>query len=925
MTNPPPYHLQVNWQHILKSLLKTTGIILLLYSLVGFFILPVFFTMGAPFLFSEETEHTISIGNARFNPYNFVLSISNQRIFRQKGDGHTDNQPLITIAKLRLDLDVTSLTRRALICRELMLDGLFMHFIRQTGSDQALTKLLDHLPGKNSRNLSYSLENLSIRNSEIIFEDLLTGTYQHAEKISLNLPVISNMRQPGEATITRGLVKPEFSAIINGIPTSFSGKTTRDSGQSAGTSFDLNFNNLDLSVLTSYLPTGDLLVEQGILDINLSVSLFVNNDGESSILLEGEGSIDEMRASFSPEISAMVGHAPFSFNIDPLKDLWQLASLSLQNAHFVHPDLGKIAAPDLLISGINFAWQDQQIKLARITGDSVKMITPAPLSGEPEHAPPNSWTIIADNIELQNSEIVMDFGDKLITLDKAKILITELSSDPSRPCKAAISSTVNGQGLLVLDGELSLSPLRGKMQFQVEELPVTSLRPILVSFFTTSLHKGLASATGKLSFPDLIVEGAATVSGIEADISQGRNSLKCAAMDIAAFKLIPAKQSLTLDGLIFHKPEFTAVITDRKRPTLAGFIFPPSGGNDSDQPLISASSISVVDGSVIMTDLTTNPPARIKIAAINTKMKNMVNQVGDQQPFSLQATLQVYPDPAYFPSYSTRPTARIEMNGKVGLFGKEPSLRSTLKVNAIDLNGLSPYLAPLIGYQPARGRLDLHTDITLQASKLTTSNRLVIKGLKLGQSISGRFNTPLAIALLTDPADIIRFDFKIHNDLQSPMSSYFGNLAREFRTILAKATTAPFALVSKDSAKDIPDHLPFEAGSTEIGSENSRRLQKLARIIKTRPLLMVLITGRADTYTDLQETKVMDIGTDEGKILKEMATARASAVKEALIAAGADRSRLQISAPADLLSEEILLDDRPASRSDITLQIAETR
>ena len=100
------------------------------------------------------------------------------------------------------------------------------------------------------------------------------------------------------------------------------------------------------------------------------------------------------------------------------------------------------------------------------------------------------------------------------------------------------------------------------------------MRPILAFFTPASLQKGLVGGSGKLSFPDLLVVGSASLSGIESVISPGRSFLKCATMAMDNFKLSPAGRSLVIEKLAFNKPAFTATITDRKRPALAGFIFP---------------------------------------------------------------------------------------------------------------------------------------------------------------------------------------------------------------------------------------------------------------------------------------------------------------------------------------------------------------
>ncbi len=104
---------------------------------------------------------------------------------------------------------------------------------------------LDNLP------FFLSLNNISITNSRITFNDAPTGKVHTVENIQLDLPTFSNI--PFQ---TDQYLRPHFSAIVNGSPVELTGQARmgKTDGEDQATKLSLNIHDLDLTIYSGYLP-----------------------------------------------------------------------------------------------------------------------------------------------------------------------------------------------------------------------------------------------------------------------------------------------------------------------------------------------------------------------------------------------------------------------------------------------------------------------------------------------------------------------------------------------------------------------------------------------------------------------------------------------------------------------------------------------
>ena len=907
----------------LKRPAKMIIIAVVLYSLAGFFIIPVAFTNLAPLLLPTGTGYSLTIGNTSFNPYTFALNIHDLMIYpNTTTEIDPDDHPLLAIDLIHLDLDPASLPERTLLVQELTISGLFMHLIRQPGPNHNPanlppydTPLSSHLP--------YSLQNITVRDSEIIFEDPASGIYQHAENIYLTLPVLTNRQGRIKKPVPSQLLQPGFSATLNGTPIGFNGETLRDQGKPTRNRFELDLQDLDLPTLLDYLPPlAQYKIEKGRLDIKLEIVFSTTLAAGQSLEINGEGRIRDLQAHDPQGRTATLRNGSFKVKLKPLSDYYQLEAIALDGLQLSSPGNWQMKASAMRIT--NAYLQPGKLDLGNIYGMAVRINLATELLTSIVQPVANTREITVQSLDLLESDILIsskaDARGAGLRFSNTEIRGSSLTANPDNTGEIMISATMADTGRIDLQGELAVFPLTARLQYQAQELPFAALQPLLAAFIQPTMAAEHISGVGQISFPALEIAGSATVAGIRTIISPQRNSFSCPATTLNNFRLTLGPPALNIEELSFTKPLFKAERTDHKQPALAGFLFPSLAPNQKPlvtQSHITANTVRLTDGAITLTDLTAIPVAKIRIAALNTVLTGMVNQPGKPAPFSLQGTLQLTPHPVDYRLDNPGPPARIAMQGEVSLFGDRPELKSALEIHDFDLTSLAPYLAPLLGYQVDRGRLDLAADIKLHKQQLTSRNRFIIKEFKLGPSTSGRFNTPLAVALLTDTDRSISLDLGVNGNLKQPSFSYTDALAENIRNILTRTTGSPFSLVTTTKQRpEFLEYFVFPEGKAELDSQQAARLAILAAVLQKRPLLKLSITGQVDPAQDLQKLGRLSSGSDNTKLLRALAQNRGAAIREALVRAGITGSRLRLEEPTDIQGEEILL-DLPATRADI--------
>lgn len=135
-----------------------------------------------------------------------------------------------------------------------------------------------------------------------------------------------------------------------------------------------------------------------------------------------------------------------------------------------------------------------------------------------------------------------------------------------------------------------------------------------------------------------------------------------------------------------------------------------------------------------------------------------------------------------------------------------------------------------------RGRLDATNRLLL--------NQLTF-GEAVDSPDATKLPVRLAVALLSDRHGVIDLDLPIGGSLNDPQFSVFGLVLKVLGNVLNKALTAPFALLSGGSGEDL-SRVAFLPGLAQLQPDAPALLDRVARSLADRPALTVTLAGEAD-------------------------------------------------------------------------------
>lgn len=245
------------------------------YLSCGFFVVPYLIkTFGAQAI-ARHLGRPITIGQAKFNPIRFQVTLINGIVGPLLSNSTDKVDPILSFARMTLNLETISLLRRALILQELSIDQPFFHLVHNTDSQFNLTTLIQPPVTKSPHPLlwilskaagRYSINNIRLTKGEVRYDDIPTNKTHRLEEISLTLPTIENINYHS------GGLQPNFSARVNGTPISMAGQTTVSQQEPTTASMNLKMTNLDLKAYRDYLPPSlDMQSLGGQADLDLDV------------------------------------------------------------------------------------------------------------------------------------------------------------------------------------------------------------------------------------------------------------------------------------------------------------------------------------------------------------------------------------------------------------------------------------------------------------------------------------------------------------------------------------------------------------------------------------------------------------------------------------------------------------------------------
>lgn len=281
-------NLKALWKNpVLRRFVLWPAIVLAVYAIVGFFILPPVARSVLVKQLSEKLHRPVAIRAIRINPFDLSAHVEGFSMKDRDGTG-----PFVAFEELYLNFQVASIVRWGPVLREITLRSPVFTLIRYEDSTYNFSDLLGGSssgPSDGGKPLRYSLNNIRIIGGGVDFDDRPKRTRHTVRDLSIAIPFLSNLPYAVDL-----FVRPAFEANINGTEVKFRG-ITKPFSASRVTTVDLNVRDFDIPHYLEYIPfQRNFRIPSGSLDV-IAVLSFSQPAGQPPALsLTGSATLTDL-------------------------------------------------------------------------------------------------------------------------------------------------------------------------------------------------------------------------------------------------------------------------------------------------------------------------------------------------------------------------------------------------------------------------------------------------------------------------------------------------------------------------------------------------------------------------------------------------------------------------------------------------------
>jgi hypothetical protein len=280
---------------------------LLLFSLFGFFVLPVIIKAQAEKLISEKLQRPTTIGKVDVNPYALTVTLRGLKVLEPEGGA-----AFAAFDALTVNLSAQSVLRLAPVVQEIRLSQPYLHLVRKDAHRYNFDDIVERFAGQppSKERARFSLNNIQVEQGRIEFEDRPARATHTVSDLKLGVPFISSL--PSDIEV---FVEPLISAKVNDTPVLIKGKA-RPFAEPRDAVVELNLNGLDLTRYLEYLPFQPRFKVSGArLDAHVTASFRQPKDQAPALVLSGGASLKSARITelngkpilSLPELTATLG------------------------------------------------------------------------------------------------------------------------------------------------------------------------------------------------------------------------------------------------------------------------------------------------------------------------------------------------------------------------------------------------------------------------------------------------------------------------------------------------------------------------------------------------------------------------------------------------------------------------------------------
>jgi len=486
-----------HWQRILVG----GATALAVFSLVGFFVVPLILKSVVTKQLTAALHRDVSIREVRFNPFALSATVRGLTVKEPKGQ-----ETFASFEELYLNLETFSLARWAVVVSEFRLTKPFLRVVRRPDQSYSVSDLLPNQetqPAAPAKPLRFSVNNIRIVDGGVDFLDEPAGKKHTIREANLGIPWLSNIPSNVET-----FVEPGASAQINGTRYAIKGKT-KPFADSQETTLDINIADLDLPYYLAYLPPELLTfaLPSGRLDAKLGVVFVRQKKGGQTLSVRGDVGLRELAVD-DKQGNPIVRIPTFGLglaSVEPLVRKVHLSTISLQS-------------PELTVRREKTGITNLETLLPK--PPSAKQATTA----APEPAGENV-VLDVDAISITGAKLL--FSDLLpsrpfkTTVAPIDLAVKQLSNRADVKGTYALTMQTEAKEDLALEGSVSLTPLSVDGKVEGKSILLKKYAPYYSDIVLFDIESGKLDFSSRYKYaqgegePEIVAsEVAASVSAL---------------------------------------------------------------------------------------------------------------------------------------------------------------------------------------------------------------------------------------------------------------------------------------------------------------------------------------------------------------------------------------------------------------------------
>jgi hypothetical protein len=845
-----------------KIILFTVLGLVVLYTLIGFWVIPWVIKTKLPPRLSEQLHRPVSIKDARFNPFLFKLQVEGFDIQEQDGSS------LVGFDELFIDFEPgASLVNRAYTFAHIRLGLPYgLAVVRQDGSlnfqdlVQTLATPEDQAEPPPSAQEEdggvppVMIAQLAIQQGLLEFRDHARPTPFVAHLVPINLTLEHFSTQKGQANSYA--LSAERSA---GEKMSWEGTVTLEPFQSEGR---LVFEDYQLPRLWDYVQDQfRFRIPQGQVTVNAHYQLSTTDHGVAVLVDGGTLTVQDLQIQEKGASEPVVTLPLFEVNnvsVDVPKQEVTIPTVMGRDARFT----GWIGKDGVVNYQTLFSPMDTESQADR--------------EPEPSSTSTNPWKVVIEDLALDNFTI--DFEDRqpedpvTLLLETLHFHTSDVALDLDRPLPVDLSFQINQTGKAQLQGTLEIDPLTVELDVSLADIALKPFQPYVAPFAQFGVGSGALTLQGKTKFqksssahPMVTFQGGMGISQLALeDPTQTQSFLKWDRLGLKQLDLQVEPNSVNLQEIELVNPAVVFSIDADGGMNLNRLFSPPgsefqeeaSSGEESPKSESSGETTTPVKiGSVIITnllaqfaDLSITPNVVTQIEGLTGTIKGLSSDQLAKADVALEGTVDQY--------------APFKIAGQINPLSEDAYTDLAFTFKNLDLPTISPYSGKYAGYPINKGKLSLDLAYKISEKTLAGENKVLIDQIAMGEKVNSpdamSLPIPLALALLKDRKGQIDIDLPVRGNLGDPDFSYGGVIWNALANLLTKIATSPFAMIGGllgVSGEDL-QYIAFPTGEAQLPSPEQEKLRAIGQALDDRPALRLEITGTADPLADRQALAV---------------------------------------------------------------------